>query len=314
MSQELAAAKEPPRLRSKRWSIGATGVACLLATAAFTYCWQLALEAVAPAPSVVGAPPADFPCESITLHSNSGATIAGWCAAAKTAPSSPPRGVVVFAHPIHGSRRTMLERARLFRDAGYVTILIDLRAHGESTGDAITMGHLERDDVRAAVEFARQRHPSEPIAVVGWSLGGAAALMASPLDIDALVLEEVFPTITEAVANRTRMRVGPLGPLAASILLMQLEPRFATTAAELRPIDKIGAAGCPVLILAGSEDLHTTREQSEALFAAACDPKECAVFDGAAHVDLLKFDTERYKEITLRFLDANMRRQQLALC
>lgn len=293
--------------RWKRWLVIGAALALLAVAATFAYCWQLAKSAVAPAPAQIDSPPANFPCDSYTLKSKSGASIAAWYAAAPIATSESPRGVIVPAHPIRGSRRTMLDRARLFRDADYSVVLIDLQAHGESTGEAITMGYSERDDVRAAVEFARERHPNEPIAVVGWSLGGAAALMASPLDIDALILEEVYTTIAEAVANRTRMRVGPLGPLA------QLEPRLGTTAAELRPIDKIATIGCPVLILAGSEDLHTTREQSEALFTAAGEPKECVFFDGAPHVDLLKFDPDRYREATLRFLDEHMRQQQPAL-
>jgi alpha-beta hydrolase superfamily lysophospholipase len=292
MMSDGAATSTSPRYHRKRWLLGIVAAACLVATSAFSYCWQLATTAVAPARCVVGAPPDDYPCESITLESRSGAKIAAWYAGANLAAES--RGVVVLAHPIRGSRRTMLDRARLFHDAGYATLLIDLRAHGESTGDAITMDHLEREDVRAAVEFARECHPEQPIAVVGWSLGGAAALMASPLDIDALILKEVYPTIEEAVANRTRMRVGPLGPLAATILLTQLEPRLGTTVAELRPIDKIAAAGCPVLVLAGGEDLHTTREQSDALFAAACDPKQCVIFDGAPHVDLMKLPRRQH--------------------
>lgn len=299
--------------RWKRWLAFSAALALLAAVASFAYCWQLAAAAVAPAHARVGAPPANFPCESVTLKSKSGASIAAWYASAANSPDESPRGVIVLAHPIRGSRRTMLDRARLFRESGYAVVLIDLQAHGESRGEAITMGHLESDDVRAAVDFARQRHPNEPVAVVGWSLGGAAALMASPLDIDALILEEVYTTIADAVANRTRLRVGPLGPLAATILLAQLEPRLGTTAAELRPIDKIATVGCPVLILVGSEDLHTTREQSESLFAAAREPKECVFFDGASHVDLLKFDRKRYEEATLRFLDAHMRQPQPAL-
>jgi fermentation-respiration switch protein FrsA (DUF1100 family) len=308
---------QPPQIATlRRWkSRLAIGAALtLLATAAtFAYCWQLAKSAVAPAHAQVGSPPADLPCDSYTLKSNSGASIAAWHAPAAKSPNESPRGVIVLAHPIRGSRRTMLDRARLFREAGYSVVLIDLQAHGESTGEAITLGHLESDDVRAAVEFARQRHPNEPIAVVGWSLGGAAALMASPLDVDALILEEVYTTLEEAVANRTRMRVGALSRLATAILLTQLEPRLGTTAAELRPIDKIATVGCPVLILAGSDDLHTTREQSEALYAAAREPKECVFFDGAPHVDLLKFDPDRYQEATLRFLSTHMRQPQSAL-
>ena len=236
----------------------------------------MALAAVAPAPGHAGNPPADMPCEAVTLHSQSGGTIAGWYL-----PAENPRGVVVFAHPIRGSREDMLPRARLFHGAGYATLLIDLRAHGESTGDTITIGNLERYDVRAAVDYVKSRHPNLPVAVDGWSLGGAAALMASPLDVDALILEAVYPTIEEAVENRTRMRVGPLGPLAAAILLWQLEPHLGVAPAELHPIDKLPLAGCPVLLLAGSEDMHTTLAQTQRMFQAASEPKECVIFTGA---------------------------------
>jgi fermentation-respiration switch protein FrsA (DUF1100 family) len=273
----------------------------ILAAAAFAYCWQLALTTVAASPTTVGPPPTDLPAETITLNSPSGASLAAWFI-----PVYDPRGTIVLAHPVRGSRLTMLDRARLFRDAGYAVLLLDLQAHGESTGDMITMGHRERFDLHAAVHYAKSRNPALPIAVDGWSLGGAAALMASPLGIDALILEEVYPSIAEAVENRTRMRLGPLGPLAASILLTQIESRLGIAAQDLRPIDKLANVGCPVLILAGSEDQHTTLAQSEEMFAAAHEPKELVIFEGAPHVDLFAFDRDRYKAATLEFLNQHM--------
>ena len=223
-----------PAARSKRarlraWLLVLTAVVCTILVGAFIACWRLASAELAPVHFAVGEPPSDLPCEPFQLHSESGAKIAGWYI-----PADDARGVVILAHPIKGSRLSMIERARLFRSAGYAIVMFDFRGHGESTGDSITIGNLERYDVRAAVEFARSRHPGQPIAVDGWSLGGAAALMASPLGIDALILEEVFPTIEEAVEDRTRIRVGPLGPLAAAILVSQLEPRLGITPDKLR--------------------------------------------------------------------------------
>jgi fermentation-respiration switch protein FrsA (DUF1100 family) len=186
-------------------------------------------------------------------------------------------------------------------------LLIDLSAHGESSGNNITFGHLEQHDVRAAVDFAKNRHAGEPIAVDGSSLGGAATLLASPLGIDALVVEAVYPTIEEAVENRTRMRVGPLAPLAAAVLVWQFERRLGFEARNLRPIDKIASAGCPVLVLAGNQDRHTTLDETRRLYEQAREPKELCIFEGAAHTDLERYDPERFRDVTLRFLNTHMR-------
>jgi fermentation-respiration switch protein FrsA (DUF1100 family) len=291
----------PLTLRRNKWPLMVAVGALIVLAAAFAYCWQLALTTVAASPTTVGPPPTDLPAEIITLNSPSGATLAAWFISVDNA-----RGTIVLAHPVRGSRLTMLDRTRLFRDAGYAVLLLDLQAHGESTGDTITMGHRERFDLRAAVDYAKSRNPALPIAVDGWSLGGAAALMASPLGIDALILEEVYPSIAEAVENRTRIRLGSLGPLAAAVLLTQIESRLGIPADDLRPIDKLANVGCPVLILAGSEDQHTTLAQSEEMFAAAREPKELVVFEGAPHVDLFAFDRERYKAATLEFLNQHM--------
>ena len=75
------------------------------------------------------------------------------------------------------------------------------------------------DDVRAAVNFAREHHPGEPVALLGVSLGGAAALLASPLPIDALIVESAFPTISEAIHNRIPAALGPLRCVPAWLLL-----------------------------------------------------------------------------------------------
>ncbi|MGE3242556.1 MAG: alpha/beta hydrolase [Pirellulales bacterium] len=302
-----AASSSPGWRYRKRWPLACAAALIALLVAALAVCWRMASAAVAPAHFAVGAPPHDLPAETIQLASRSGATIAAW-----HVPVENSRGVVVLLHPIRGSRLTMVDRARLFRSAGYSVVMIDFRGHGESTGDSITLGHLEQHDARAAVEFARSRHPGEPIVVVGWSLGGAAALLASPLGIDALILEEVYPTITEALENRTRMRVGPLAPLATAILVSQLEPRLGVAAEELRPIDEVAAAGCPILLLAGADDQHTTLEQSKRMFAAAAEPKQYVYFEGAAHVDLLRYDNERYRRATLNFLDAQLRQRAVA--
>jgi fermentation-respiration switch protein FrsA (DUF1100 family) len=185
--------------------------------------------------------------------------------------------------------------------------MIDLHGHGESPGKRITMGYLEQHDVQAAVEFARHRNPHHRIGVVGCSLGGAASLFGSPLGIDALVLESVYPTIRQAVDNRISVRLGPLSHIITPALLCQLRPRLGVSESDLRPIDRLASVGCPILLATGELDRHTTLAETRHMFDTARSPKELVVFPGAAHVDLYSHDPGLYVEKILSFLNARLR-------
>jgi fermentation-respiration switch protein FrsA (DUF1100 family) len=198
----------------------------------------------------------------------------------------------------------------MLREAGYSTVMIDFQAHGESPGEAITIGHLERHDVRAAVEFARRQHPGEPIGVIGVSLGGAAAVLAAPLEIDALVLESVYPSIDAAIHNRVAARLGPLSSLPTALLLVQLRPRLGVWPSQLRPIAHLPDIGCPVYVVSGEADRYTTAKETRAMFAAAPEPKELWLVGGAGHVDLFGADPIEYRRRVVGFLDRHLRGSQ----
>jgi alpha-beta hydrolase superfamily lysophospholipase len=283
-----------PSRRFLRWATLAAATGLLLLAGAVRL---LAGQLLAPANSVVGPPPANFPATSLTLETAEGTPVAAWHL---TAPDS--SATVLLLHPVRGSRLTMVSRAKLLLRHGFAVLLIDLQAHGETPGEMITLGSRERHDVAAAIAYIRRENQKHRIGVVGRSLGGAAALLGSPLGIDALVLESVFPTVEEAVYDRLQMRLGPLAGVVAPLLLWQVEPRLGIPCSELRPIDRVAAAGCPVLVISGTEDQHTTIAETHRLFEAAAEPKELIEFAGAAHGDLLAADSALYEENVIRFL------------
>lgn len=259
--------------------------------------WWVAGALLKPNPASIGKPPEDFAVEEVSFASESGSLISAW-----HHQGEPGRGVVVVAHGIHGNRWASLPKAQLMAEAGFSTLLIDLRCHGESPGEFVTLGHLERHDIRAAVEFARRRHPGEPVGVVGFSLGGAATALAAPLDVDAVVLEAVFPTIQAAVDNRTRLRLGTLAPIASQALLVQLKPRAGVSPADLRPIDALERLGCPVLIVGGATDRLTTPEDTRRMYAAASEPKQLGWFKGLGHRNYARWQPGNYRKLVVEFL------------
>lgn len=282
------------------------GVAALAATIfLLAVSWYAGGKLSAPAAGSIGAPPVSLAATSISFPSSSGSTIHGWLTR-----GSPGKGAVLLLHGVRGNRSDMVSRAEFLRALGYSALLIDLQAHGESPGDHITLGYLESLDVIAARDFLRHALPDEPVGVIGVSLGAAAVVLADgQAAFDAVVLESMYPTLEQAIANRLRLHLGEWGTVLAPLLILQLRPRLGIGADQLRPIDRIHAIGAPVLIIHGALDQHTLIGEARAQFAAAAEPKELWEIEGAAHVNLHRFAEEEYESRVGEFLGKYLVRQ-----
>jgi fermentation-respiration switch protein FrsA (DUF1100 family) len=279
------------------------GALFLLVTGAL---WGVGYVLAHPALARVGAAPPDLGAETVRIPRARGAPLIGWLAR-----GAPGQGAVLLLHPLHGNRGVMVTRARFLHRAGYTVLLVDLPAHGESPGDRITFGARESDGARTALAYLRRAAPGERVGALGASLGGASLLLGpgepAANSADAVVLEAVYPTIEEAVADRLRIRLGPLGPPLAPLLTWQLRPQIGVDAVELRPIDRVRRLRVPVLVIAGEADLHTTLAESRRLFAAAPEPKTLWVVPRAPHGDLYASAPAEYERRMLAFFGRYLR-------
>jgi Dipeptidyl aminopeptidases/acylaminoacyl-peptidases len=187
--------------------------------------------------------------------------------------------------------------------AGYSVLLIDFQATGETKGDHITFGWKESRDVLAAIDFIRRTRPTDRVAIIGSSLGGVAALLATPsLKVDALLLEEVYPTIEIATRNRMENYLGCVGRFLTPLLLNQLQWRLGVSASQLRPVDHIGDVQCPVFVMSGEKDRNTRPADTRMLFERARSPKQVWFVPNAGHVDLHQATRVDYESRVLAFL------------
>ena len=279
------------------------GIAMLVLVVSGAGCRLIGETSVAAHPSRVGPPPGDLHARSVRVSSEAGPPLAGWyLPAAAGAPA------VVLLHGVTDSRRTMIPRARLLRDAGFAVLAVDGRGHGESPRARVTYGARERLDAEAAVAYVRRRRPGTRVGVVGISLGGAgAALAAERLGADAVVLESVFATLDEATANRLRRWAGPLRePLRAS--LARQAPRLLGAPADsVAPVRAVGRLGAPVLVAGGARDPFTPPAETRRLWAAARAPRRLWIVPGARHEDLFAADPDGYRAHVLAFLVETLR-------
>lgn len=257
--------------------------------------WLLGSSLISVRPHAVALP--ELAGEAISLQAAPDQRVAG------TYLRGQGRGAVLLLHGIRGNRRQMARRAGFLQAQGYAVLLIDLPGQGASTSSAVTFGLREAHGVRAALDELRRRTPGQRIGVIGVSLGAASLVLCRDCGrLDAVVLESMYPTIDEAVANRLRMRLGAAGTPLSHLLLWQLPARLGIEVEQLRPIEHLADLKAPLMIASGSEDRHTTLAETRRLFHAAQEPKQLWVVQGAAHVDLYDAQRSEYERRVGAFL------------
>lgn len=284
-------------MRRRRWTQFSLAIALLIVLGGvglYAVGWQLSR----PVPARIGPAPPALHAASVSFRSESGSTIHGWLS-----PGTTGRGVILLLPGIRSNRLAMVGRAEMLRSAGYSSLSIDFQATGESPGDLITFGWRERLDVQAAVVFLDGEMPDEPIGIIGVSLGGAATVLAEAIDVRGVVLEAVYPSLDVAIENRIRIRLGPLAKVLSPLLILQVGPRLGVPAATLAPVDHIARLGCPVLVIGGTEDQHTTLADTERLYAAARAPKELWLVPHASHTDYAEVASAEYQRRIINFFD-----------
>ena len=136
--------------------------------------------------------------ETITLKTSDGIHLAGWYIPSHNG------AAIIAIHESNGNRTHMLPYAEILAQHGYGVLLIDLRAHGESSGDYFPFTN-DKLDIIAAIDYLQNRPEVDPerIGGMGVSLGamviiqGAAQEQAIQAVIsdgsDAVKLEDYFP-------------------------------------------------------------------------------------------------------------------------
>jgi fermentation-respiration switch protein FrsA (DUF1100 family) len=236
-----------------------------------------------------GEPPAGLAEEVAFESPEDSMPLRGWFLPAATASRTTPGSTLVLCHGVWTGRRECLPLALRFQAVGYNVLCFDFRAHGESGGSFISLGHNETRDVLGAVRWLADRPEVDRrrIGVLGFSMGAAAALQAAARcqDIAAVAADSGYAELVDAVRYSFR-RVGrlphyPFGPLA----LYWARVMLRVDARHMRPIDEVGRiAPRPLLLLHGAEDEIVPVSHARRLFQAADEPKDLWIEPGQGHV------------------------------
>ncbi len=170
----------------------------------------------------------------------------------------PSRAVVVLVHGLAATRDHPHIRAlaRRLRSRGFEVVAYDSRGHGASEG-VCTLGDLERLDVAAAVEWARQRQ--RPVVLVGASMGGIAVLRYAVCDYELAGAVVVSSPAEWRMSLRPRtllaagvVRTRPGRWLAARRMGVRIGPTWTSAEPPRSLADRVT---CPLAVVHGCRDL-----------------------------------------------------------
>ena len=240
------------------------------------------------------------PHEEVDFRTEDGLLLRGWWI-----PSRGAKRTVIALHGHRGARHHCVGIGAALWRRGYNVLLFDHRGRGSSEGESISLGHFETVDTFAAVTYALSRAPNVPVGLMGYSMGGAVALMCAARDgrVVAVVAASPFASERELVRSLLRKQIGLLNGSIATLS----ERLLPYNPADVEPI-KVVAKIAPraVLFIHGMLDGTCDPKDSVRLYEAAGEPKELWLLEGAGHCDAYFLDRETYCERVTAFFGKHL--------
>lgn len=231
----------------------------------------------------------------------------------RTAQAVGPESVIIVVHGIDSNRardpEVYMPLIQDLRDRGFSLIMFDLRAHGESDGEVTSAGYYERYDVLGAMDVAETRYgiPTERIGVLGFSMGGVAALLGAIEEprLRALVVDSAFANIDDLFAVEVADRT-PLPEWTVSVVKPGMEivarVRYGIRLSALKPEEFVDEIDIPLLFTHAEDDDRIAADHSKRIAAAATHPEtRLQSFPSGGHSAAFSEHAEEYLDAVTEY-------------
>jgi pimeloyl-ACP methyl ester carboxylesterase len=243
-----------------------------------------------------------IPAETVHLTTRDGVVLEGWFLPAE----DPEAPVVVALHGYRGDRSEVLGVGSSLWRRGFSVLLLDFRGRGGSEPQRISMGAWEVHDLAAALDWLRATRPRSPVGIIGYSMGGAVALMEGGRhpQVKAIVADSVYATqagvLAYGVERLLRLRGDFLLPAAALFHKGYRRPGFGEVIPVAHAAEWNGKA---LFFIAAGEDRTVRPEDTRRMFELAPEPKLLWVARGAPHCGAYFQNRERYCRLVGQFFE-----------
>ena len=243
-----------------------------------------------------------IPYDTVQLTTVSGKKLEAWYMKADSA-----KGTVILFHGLNSNKGNVLGEAFEFNSFGYNTMLVDIRAHGNSEGVVNSLGSKESEEVKLAFDHISKKGEKN-IILWGMSLGAVIitkAIWQYDIKPQKIILEMPFDRLQDHIKARARISGFPGEPFGFFVTFWTGAEQgyWAYGHKTSRYVKKID---CPVLLQWGNNDEYVLKKETERIFAAInSSKKKLEIYPGAGHIPLLVANSSKWDETVNEFLNEN---------
>lgn len=223
-----------------------------------------------------------------------------------------------WALVVHGYRDTnqssyVLDMARHYYDADFNVLTPDLRASGQSEGEYVGMGWLDRLDILDWVDWILAQDADAQIVIHGVSMGAATTMMVAgeetPNAVVAFVEDCGYTSVWDVFASELSLRFGlPEFPLLYSAsALSDLMAGYSFE--EASALEAVARSEKPMLFIHGAADDFIPFDMMGRLYEAkTMGDKEMLVSESAGHAEAMYELDDVYWDTVFGFVDRYIER------
>ena len=246
--------------------------------------------------------PAPPGAEAVTMRAQDGSQLKAWWM-----PANGDR-CILSLHGVADSRASGAALGQFLREKNFSVLAPDSRAHGESGGELVTYGLLEKYDVGQWVNWMQQ-HGCRGVYGLGESLGASILIQAAAegVPFTAIVAECPFADLRTVAEYRVARMAGSV-PVVSTLLAKAvvssaaLWARFAAGVdlAAVSPVKSFARRAVRTLLIHGLADDQTPPSNSREL-AAASPLATLWLVPGARHVGAYSAAPEEFRRRVIEF-------------
>ena len=240
--------------------------------------------------------------ETVSVVSKDGYKLAGHC----FIHSNEENRWVIVVHGYQSSEESSKKIARHYYNRGFNALTISLRAHGNSEGQYIGMGYLDKDDLFLWTEYLVKRNPNAKIVYHGTSMGSATVLFASslslPSNVRSIVADCGYTDVWSIFESELKNRFGlPAFPILYMADIMgRIKAGYSIKNASV--IDAVRHSHVPTLFIHTTSDDFVPVSMVHELYNSHSGDKQLYIVRGANHTEAKYVNMEAYYGTIMDFL------------